>query len=46
MKMNSNENYFAFLASIITEDVDAYVHMIKYIKAVVHWNIQLSENGL
>ena len=32
MKMTSNNNSFALLKSIITEDVDAYVHLIQYIK--------------
>ena len=34
IKMASNETYFSLLESIIAEDVDTYVHLIKYIKKV------------
>ena len=42
MKMTSNETYFALLNSIIAEDVDAYVHLSKYIKTVVNLRRNLS----
>ena len=41
IKMTPNETSFALLKSIIVEDVDSYVHLSKYIKTVVSFQINL-----
>ena len=42
MKMTSNETSFALLKFMITDYVDAYVHLSKYIKTVVNFRRNLS----